>query len=113
MLICYYTCVKTYAHNMYGVDYDKIEKSLVIRTRREGDYFMVQGGTHKKSLGRYFIDEKVPKDERDQVLLLADGSHIVWIIGMRISDYYKITENTKTIIKIQYEGEYQNGKTSH
>ena len=94
-------------------DYDKIEKSLVIRTRKEGDYFMVQGGTHKKSLGRYFIDEKVPKDERDQVLLLADGSHIVWIIGMRISDYYKITENTKTIIKIQYEGEYQNGKTSH
>ena len=94
-------------------DYDKIEESLMVRTWREGDFLMVQNGKHKKSIHRYFIDEKIPKDKREEVLLLADGSHIVWVIGKRISDYYKITETTKQIIKIQYDGGLQNGKTSY
>ena len=94
-------------------DYDKIEGSPIIRTRREGDYLMVHGGNHKKSLGRYFIDEKVPKDKRDEVLLLADESHIMWVIGGRISDFYKITEKTKQIIEIQYDGGLENGKPSY
>lgn len=85
-------------------DYDRIEGSLVIRTRREGDYLVMQDGLHRKSLNRYFIDKKVPKDKRDEVLLLADGSHIMWVIGGRISDYYKITKDTKQILEIQYDG---------
>ena len=93
-------------------DYDKIEGSLVIRTRKEGDYLVMQDGQHRKSLSRYFIDEKIPKDKRDEILLLADGSHILWVIGGRISDNYKITEKTKQIIEIQYDGGLQNGKTS-
>ena len=93
-------------------DYDKIDGSLVIRTRKEGDYLTVRGG-HTKSLNRYFIDEKVPRDERDKVLLLADGSHILWVIGGRISEYYKITKDTKQIIEIQYDGGLCNGETSY
>ncbi|MBQ8040165.1 MAG: tRNA lysidine(34) synthetase TilS [Lachnospiraceae bacterium] len=85
-------------------DYDKIEESLVVRTRKEGDYLLMQDGQHRKSLSRYFIDEKVPKDKRDEILLLADGPHIVWVIGGRISDYYKITDKTKQIIEILYDG---------
>ena len=64
----------------------------------------MQDGLHRKSLNRNFIDKKVPKDKRDEVLLLADGSHIVWVIGGRISDYYKITKDTKQILEIQYDG---------
>lgn len=85
-------------------DYDKIVEVPVVRTRKEGDYLMMQGGSHKKSLGRYFIDEKIPKDERDKVLLVADGSHVMWVVGKRISEYYKITKNTKKILEIQYDG---------
>ncbi len=86
-------------------DYDKIDGNLLVRTRQEGDFLMVQNGLHKKSLNRYFIDEKIPKDERDNQLLVADGSHILWVVGGRISDYYKVTKETKTILKIQYGGD--------
>ncbi len=85
-------------------DYDKINGVLTVRTRREGDFFYTHGGVHKKSLSRFFIDEKVPMDKRDENLLVADGSHILWVVGMRISDYYKITDETKTRIEIHYDG---------
>jgi tRNA(Ile)-lysidine synthase len=79
-------------------DYDKIEKTVTVRTRREGDFLLMQNGQHRKTLNRYFIDEKVPKDQRDEVLLVADGSHILWVVGQRISDYYKVTKDTEKII---------------
>ena len=47
------------------------------------------------------IDQKIPAEERDQVLLLAEGSHILWIVGWRISEAAKVTEKTSKIIKIQ------------
>ena len=94
-------------------DYDKIVETLKVRTWQEGDFLTVQNGQHKKSLHRYFIDEKIPKDKRNEVLLLADGSHILWVIGKRISDDYKITKDTKNVIEIQYDGGIENGKTPY
>jgi len=94
-------------------DYDKIEGVLKVRSWKEGDFFMVQNGQHKKSIHRYFIDEKIPLDKRKEVLLLADGSHVLWVIGKRISDYYKITKDTKNILEIHYDGGNENGKTSY
>ena len=82
------------------LDYDKIECSPMLRTRRSGDYLTTDEWMHKKSLKDYFVDEKIPKSDRDKVLLVADGSHIIWVIGHRISSYYKISEQTKRIIKI-------------
>lgn len=79
-------------------DYGKIENTLSVRTRVPGDYFQIAGG-RKKALNRYFIDEKIPESERDHVLLLADGHHILWIVGYRISEYYKVTETTQTILQ--------------
>ena len=85
-------------------DYDKIEGTLTVRSWREGDYLTVLNGKHQKSLHRYFIDEKIPKDERDKILLVTQGSHVLWIVGRRISDHYKLDENTKQIIEIHYDG---------
>ncbi|CRZ35350.1 tRNA(Ile)-lysidine synthase [Herbinix hemicellulosilytica] len=96
---------KTFPKNscMKWFDYDKIENTLKLRTRKTGDYLQInsQGGT--KKLKDYFIDLKVPKEERDQVLLVADGSHILWILGYggRISEKYKITDQTKTILSMK------------
>lgn len=85
------------------LDYDRIKESLVIRTPRQGDYLVVtkEGGT--KKLRRYLIDEKVPANERERQLVLADGNHILWVIGYRISEYYKITKETRCILKVQWE----------
>lgn len=83
-------------------DYDKINE-LTIRNRQEGDYFVIDDTGRRKKLKDYFINEKVPREERDDVLLIADGSHIVWIIGYRMSAYYKVTKSTSKIIKINYK----------
>ena len=82
------------------LDYDKIDK-LILRTRREGDYIVIDDNGKKKKLKEYFINEKIPREYRDNILLLADGSHIVWILGYRISAYYKVTENTEHIIRLE------------
>ena len=83
-------------------DYDKIKDNVVLRTRRPGDYLELAGGGHKK-LKDYLIDCKVPREERDRCILLADGSHILWVTGMRISERYKVTEQTKRVLKVQME----------
>ena len=82
-------------------DYDKI-KQLTVRTRRPGDFITVDEDGGRKKLKDYFINEKIPKAQRDEILLLADGSHVVWVIGYRISAYYKVTETTKNILRADY-----------
>lgn len=57
----------------------------------------------RKSLSRYFIDEKIPRQLREEIPLVADGSHIVWIVGRRISEYYKIKESTKRYLKLEFK----------
>jgi tRNA(Ile)-lysidine synthase len=84
-------------------DYDKIQE-LTLRNRQKGDYIIVDERGSRKKLKDYFINEKIPREQRDEILLLADGNHIVWIIGYRISSHYKVTESTSGIIKITYAG---------
>ena len=81
-------------------DYDKINDTLSVRTREPGDYFMIGNGKTKK-LHRFFIDEKIPEELRDHILLLAEGNHVLWIIGYRISEYYKVTEATRNILEVR------------
>ena len=81
-------------------DYDKIKDGLSIRYRKNGDYFTLSGGG-KKKLGRFMIDEKIPEKERDRIPVLADGYHILWVIGYRISDYYKITDETERVLEAE------------
>ena len=90
------------------LDYDTIKNTILLRSRRSGDYFTADGGRRK--LKKYFIDEKVLKEYRDQVLLLADGSHILWAVGYRISETCKVTEHTKKILKIQVMEEQDYGR---
>ncbi len=82
-------------------DYDRIKNGLVLRQRRPGDYMMIGGG-HKKALRRIFMDDKVPQSDRENLNMLTDGSHVLWIpdIG-RLSEYYKITGETKLILSAE------------
>jgi len=83
-------------------DYDKINDTLSVRTREPGDYFMIGTGK-KKKLHRFFIDEKIPEELRDEILLLAEGNHILWIIGYRISEYYKLSDTTRTVLEVRVD----------
>ena len=86
------------------LDYDKINE-LTVRTKMAGDYIVINKKGGRKSLKKFFVDSKIPKETRDNILLLADGSEIVWIVGYRISEKYKVTKETKNILKIIYNKE--------
>ena len=86
------------------LDYDKIKNGLQVRTRRSGDYLQIDDAGGKKSLKKYLIDEKVPGEERGDLPLLCDGDHVVWVIGRRVSAYYKVTDETRRIIEVLYIG---------
>jgi len=88
---------------MKWFDYDKIVNTLKIRTRKAGDFLQINSQGGRKKIKDYFIDMKIPKEERDQILLIADGSHILWILGYgdRISENYKVTDQTKRILSIK------------
>lgn len=85
---------------MKWFDYDKIENALVVRNRKEGDYIQINATGGRKKLKDYFIDQKIPRMERDKQLLVADGNHIMWILGNgdRISEKYKVVASTKNIL---------------
>lgn len=86
------------------LNYDKIQCGLVLRKRAKGDYFAIDDKGHRKKLKDYFIGEKIPSERRNKIWLLADGAHIVWIVGERISADYKIESNTKKILEVQIIG---------
>lgn len=85
-------------------DYDTIKGNLVIRNKQIGDYIEIANGQNKK-LKSYFIDCKIPQQQRKDKILIADGNHILWIVGHRISNAYKVSGKTKKILKISYIGE--------
>ncbi len=86
-------------------DYDKIKSGFCIRTRQSGDYLIYDVSGHRKKLKQYFVDEKIPVTQRDNVFLLAQENQVLWVIGGRISENVKVTEDTQTIVEITYKEE--------
>ncbi len=84
------------------IDYDKLSWPLVLRHWQPGDYFRPLGMEGMKKLSDFFIDEKVPRDEKEKIWLITEGDRIVWIPGMRLDDRYKITDETKKVLRIEW-----------
>lgn len=85
---------------MKWFDYDKIKNALSVRTRQVGDYMQIYPEGGNKTIKSMMIDKKIPKEQRDKIPLLVEGSHVLWMMGYRISEAYKVTENTKTILQV-------------
>ncbi len=82
-------------------DPDRISPPLVIRNRREGDRFQPLGMAGTKKLKAYFIDEKIHREQRDLIPLLADDHSVIWIAGLRLSERVRLGEKTRRIVKIE------------
>lgn len=94
-------CEKKYTK---WLDYDKMKYDISVRTRREGDYLIVNSAGQRKKISRCMIDEKIPRELRDEIPLAAVGNEILWLVGGRINERYKITSETKNVLEIKYQG---------
>ncbi len=81
-------------------DLDTLSLPLTIRARRKGDYFYPLGLKGRKKLQDFFVDEKVPREERDTVPLLLSDDQIVWVVGHRIDERFKVTPSTRRVLRI-------------
>ncbi|RQN08596.1 tRNA lysidine(34) synthetase TilS [Clostridium butyricum] len=84
-------------------DFDKINDSISLRKRKNGDKIIPLGMKGSKKIKDLFIDMKVPKEERDCIPLLCFDENISWIVGIRVSEEYKITNKTKNILRVIVE----------
>lgn len=82
-------------------DYDKISSDIRLRTRMSGDYLLTRMDGGRQLLQDYFVNEKVPAQDRNAVLLVAEEHHILWAVGYRISSFYKIEDATRHILSIE------------
>jgi len=84
-------------------DADQLKFPLMVRSRRPGDRFSPRGGIGSKKLKEYFIDRKVPLEDRDRIPLLCDGEEIVWVCGCRAGRHAAPTEDTRRFLVVSWE----------
>lgn len=94
-----------------GFNYDRIKGGLKLRHRQNGDSIIIDEQGRRTKLKDYLINEKIPVQDRDKLWLLCDEEEIIWIIGLRISEFYKIEADTQRVLHIEVTGGY-NGKES-
>lgn len=85
------------------VDEDKLHYPLCLRRWREGDWFVPFGMTGRKKVSDYLIDHKVSVVEKNRQFVLVSGEDIVWLVGRRIDDRFRITDKTEKILKVYRE----------
>ena len=79
---------------------------MKIRTRRQGDTMTInEAGQHKKLSRVIMMDDGIPSERRDQTLLIACGSEILWIVGGRMAENVKIDSRTRRVLEIKYREE--------
>ena len=86
--------------NLIYVASEKLNFPLKLRKWSSGDNFQPFGMDGKKKLSKFFKDEKISMTEKSKIWLLLSDEKIVWIIGHRMDDRFKVIENTKRILKI-------------
>ncbi len=85
-------------------DYDLLSPPLTVRTRRPGDRFYPKGLGGSKKLKDFFIDEKVPRAQRDEIPLISSGDDIIiWVVGWRQDGRFTIKGTTKQVLEIEVD----------
>lgn len=104
--------LKKHSADLEYFDLDKMAFPLEVRIRKTGDLFHPLGSKGKKKLKKFFIDQKMEEEQKDSTGLIVTDGMIAWVIGMRLGEAFKITKNTKRIVKIQARFMKSNGAAS-
>lgn len=84
------------------LDFEVAGKDLVVRKRKPGDRFQPLGMSQPKKLQDFLVDAKVPQSWRDRLPLVCSAHHILWVVGWRIDERVKISENTRKILCLEF-----------
>lgn len=87
-----------------ALDAERVSFPLHLRSRRAGDSFTPLGMDHTQKLKDFFINQRIPHRLRDRVPLLCDPDGIVWVVGVRIAQRVRLTENTEHVLRLEAEG---------
>ena len=87
--------------NIECFDHEKVKGALLCRTRKTGDFIRLQKG--RKKIKEFYIDEKVPRGERERLPLIAVGDEVLWAVGLRTAQADRPDEHTKTYLHIRIE----------
>ncbi len=87
--------------NIACLDLDKISFPVIIRHWKKGDYFFPLGMNHRKKLSDYFVDRKISRVKKEKILILESEGKIVWVIGERLDERFKVTALTSRILNIE------------
>ncbi len=85
------------------LDAGKVGSILLVRRRKGGDRFVPLGMDQSKKLQDFLVDEKVPREERDRIPVVATPEQIAWVVGYRIDDRFKVTPDTRRILRLRYQ----------
>jgi len=91
--------------NIIYVASEKLHFPLKLRNWKKGDSFHPFGMTGKKKVSKFFKDIKIPLNEKEKIWLLLSDETIVWIIGHRMDDRFKVTQGTSQILKLTFNEE--------
>lgn len=83
-----------------ALNYDKIKDTIEIRKRQPGDYITIDRSGKRKFLKDFFIDEKIPQEYRNRIWLVTEGSHVLWIVGYRMSEVLKTDDTTTRVLVV-------------
>jgi tRNA(Ile)-lysidine synthase len=85
------------------LDLGKTGDKLVVRSRRRGDRFQPLGLNQSKKLGEFMIDTKIPRAWRGKIPIVCSPEQIVWLVGWRIDERMKVTENTTQVLRLEFK----------
>jgi len=94
---------KRKSSNVEYIDYGKIVNTLVIRPWHRCDSFTPLGLKGRKKISDLFVDSKIDRRDRHTIPLLCDGENIIWVVGIRMNEHYKITSTTRRVLRIEAE----------
>jgi len=85
------------------LDFDKVGEKLTVRCRKPGDRFQPLGMAQPKKLNIFMIDARIPQSWRRSIPLVCAGDRILWIVGYRIDERYKVRPETKNILRLEFK----------